>query len=76
MRDPEQAAALVDSFADTYPELKKHLIDERDVYMADALRHAPGTRIVAVIGAGHVPGISAILHRWRENNHPERMEHP
>ena len=39
------------------PGLKTTLIDERDLYMAQTIGHAPGTRIVAVVGAGHVPGI-------------------
>ena len=36
------------------PGLKTTLIDERDLYMAHTIGHAPGTRIVAVVGAGHV----------------------
>jgi pheromone shutdown-related protein TraB len=39
------------------PGLKTTLIDERDLYLAHTISHAPGTRIVAVVGAGHVPGI-------------------
>jgi len=39
------------------PDLKVTLIDERDLYMAHTIGHAPGVRIVAVVGAGHVPGI-------------------
>ena len=39
------------------PGLKTTLIDERDLYMAHTIGHAPGARIVAVVGAGHVPGI-------------------
>lgn len=39
------------------PGLKTTLIDERDLYMAQTIGHAPGVRIVAVVGAGHVPGI-------------------
>ena len=39
------------------PGLKTTLIDERDLYLAHTIGHAPGTRIVAVVGAGHVPGI-------------------
>jgi pheromone shutdown-related protein TraB len=33
------------------------LIDERDRYLAEKIRQAPGKKIVAVVGAGHVPGI-------------------
>jgi pheromone shutdown-related protein TraB len=39
------------------PGLKTTLIDERDLYLAHTIGHAPGARIVAVVGAGHVPGI-------------------
>ena len=39
------------------PGLKTTLIDERDLYLADRIGRAEGPRIVAVVGAGHVPGI-------------------
>jgi pheromone shutdown-related protein TraB len=43
------------------PMLKTILIDERDLYLAHTISHAPGARIVAVVGAGHVPGITRHL---------------
>ena len=39
------------------PEIKATLIDERDLYLAHEIGLAPGGKIVAVVGAGHVPGI-------------------
>jgi pheromone shutdown-related protein TraB len=45
------------TIGDKLPGLKTTLIDERDLYMAHTIGHAPGDRIVAVVGAGHVPGI-------------------
>ncbi len=39
------------------PTIRKTLIDERDQYLTAKIRSAPGEKIVAVIGAGHVPGI-------------------
>ena len=39
------------------PGLKTTLIDERDLYLAHSIGQAAGGRIVAVVGAGHVPGI-------------------
>ncbi|MBA4397910.1 MAG: TraB family protein [Syntrophus sp. (in: bacteria)] len=39
------------------PEVKTTLIDERDQYLAHRIGHAEGKKIVAVVGAGHVPGI-------------------
>ena len=39
------------------PVVKDILIDERDRYLAHKIRTAPGNKIVAVVGAGHVSGI-------------------
>lgn len=39
------------------PEMKNTLIDERDRYLAHTIGNAPGRKIVAVVGAGHIAGI-------------------
>lgn len=39
------------------PVLHQILIDERDQYLAEKIRNAPGEKIVAVVGLGHVAGI-------------------
>ncbi len=41
----------------THPIIEKILIDERDRFITESLRRADGQKIVAVVGAGHVPGI-------------------
>jgi pheromone shutdown-related protein TraB len=43
------------------PALKTVLIDERDTFLTEKMRQAPGRRVVAVVGAGHVAGIRAAL---------------
>jgi pheromone shutdown-related protein TraB len=43
------------------PEVKTTLIDERDQYLAHRISSAAGKKIVAVVGAGHVPGIQQYL---------------
>lgn len=48
---------LLIEIGDILPEIRQVLIDERDQYLAEKIRQAPGERIVAVVGAGHVPGI-------------------
>lgn len=48
---------LLSELGQTLPELHGIIIDERDQYLAHKIRTAPGKRIVAVVGAGHVPGI-------------------
>ena len=47
----------LETVGEKLPGLKTTLIDERDLYMAHTIGHASGARIVAVVGAGHVPGI-------------------
>jgi len=51
---------MMDELAVFLPSVKEVLIDERDQYLATKIYQAEGTRILAVIGAGHVPGIT----RW------------
>lgn len=49
------------TFGEKMPEVKVTLIDERDQYLTHSIIHAPGPKVVAVVGAGHVPGILAHL---------------
>ena len=48
-------------FAQAMPKVRESLIDERDKYLACKINGAPGDKIVAVVGAGHVPGITRYL---------------
>ncbi len=43
----------------SFPEIRRILIDERDQYLAHMIRTAPGKKIVAVVGAGHLSGIQS-----------------
>jgi pheromone shutdown-related protein TraB len=43
------------------PDLKRVLIDERDAYLSHRIREAPGQKLVAVVGAGHVAGMRRAL---------------
>jgi pheromone shutdown-related protein TraB len=57
---------VMTDFAGRFPRMKEVLIDERDSYMAEKIRQAPGDRIVAVVGAGHVEGITEQLSERHE----------
>ncbi|WP_447970299.1 TraB/GumN family protein [Nitrospira sp. M1] len=64
IRDLKKQDALSDMMEELgkeVPTLKKVLIDERDLYLAKKIRDAKGDRIVAVVGAGHMPGIQRTL---------------
>ncbi|QTA78030.1 Conjugal transfer protein [Desulfonema limicola] len=57
MKQQDMLESLLAEVGKSLPVLKKILIDERDQYLAQKIKTAPGKRIVAVVGAGHVPGI-------------------
>ena len=59
IKKQDQLEAIMTEFAQQYPEIKKRLIDERDTFLAQKIRTAPGTTTVAVVGAGHLEGIKA-----------------
>lgn len=61
LRESDTLTALLDELAQVLPMVKTILVDERDLYMANEIRHSPGERIVAVVGAAHLPGIVARL---------------
>lgn len=46
------------------PSVKETLIDERDRFLAAKINQAEGSKIVAVVGAGHCPGIESWLGRF------------
>ena len=54
---------MMDELAAYLPSVKEVLIDERDQYLAAKIYQAPGSRILAVIGAGHAPGITRRLNK-------------
>jgi pheromone shutdown-related protein TraB len=57
MKQQDMLASILDEVGKSMPQVRATLIDERDRYLAEKIRSAPGQTIVAVVGAGHVPGI-------------------
>ena len=63
LKEQDVLETLLSELGETLPDLQRVLIDERDQYLAQKIRTAPGEKIVAVVGAGHVPGIKKY---WEE----------
>ena len=57
LKKKDMLESLLEEIGESFPAIRQVLIDERDQYLACKIRTAPGRRIVAVVGAGHVPGI-------------------
>lgn len=61
LRRQDVLSELMEELGRALPGLKRVLIDERDAYLAERIRSAPGRRVVAVVGAGHVAGMQRAL---------------
>jgi pheromone shutdown-related protein TraB len=65
LKKKDVLSELMTELGEAMPELKKVLIDERDIYLAEKIKMSAGTKLVAVVGAGHLAGIKK---RIREDN--------
>ncbi len=65
LKKKDVLSELMSELGEAMPELKKVLIDERDIYLAEKIKNSPGRRLVAVVGAGHMAGI---VRNIREDN--------
>jgi len=65
LKESDALSEAMKMLAEQSPEMKRILIDERDQYMAEKIRQSMGKLVVAVVGAGHVKGLTAEL----ENKH-------
>ena len=63
LKESDALSEAMELLADQSPEMKRILIDERDQFMAEKIRQSPGKRFVAVVGAGHVKGLTKELER-------------
>ncbi|SET18216.1 pheromone shutdown-related protein TraB [Salinibacillus kushneri] len=63
MKSQDMLNSMLQEFTEYFPKLKKPLIDERDQYLSQRIKDAPGNKVVAVLGAAHVPGITRELHK-------------
>ena len=59
MKNEDVLESVLAEVGQQMPVLRNILIDERDQYLTEKIRSAPGEKIVAVVGAGHVPGIKS-----------------
>ena len=57
LKNKDQLENILDLLSESFPGVKDRLIDERDICLSQKIKDAPGESIVAIVGAGHVPGI-------------------
>ena len=63
LKERNEMDSMMDELADYMPVIKQVLIDERDQHLASKIWESEGNNIVAVLGAGHLPGVRAHLEK-------------
>lgn len=63
LKQSDMLDAALKEVAEEFPVVAKVLIHERDEVLAQNMKNAPGKKIVAVVGAAHVPGILKAIHK-------------
>lgn len=68
LKSQDMLTSALTELGESFPSLKRYLVDERDEFIAKSILNAPGKTIVAVVGAAHTVGMDEIL---RSGNAPE-----
>lgn len=61
LKEADALEAALSEVSEQFPTIKRVLVDERDKYLCEKIRTAPGRKIVAIIGAAHSLGIEKYL---------------
>lgn len=61
LRNSNEMDSMMNELSAYLPSVKSVLIDERDQYLASHIWQCKGNKVVAVLGAGHLPGVESYL---------------
>lgn len=61
LKSEDMLTSILKDLTESFPQLATPLVHERDQYLAEKIRMAPGNKVIAVLGAAHVPGIKKEL---------------
>ena len=76
LKKKDVLSELMSELGEAMPVLKRVLIDERDIYLAEKIKMSIGNKMVAVVGAGHVEGIKKRIVEDNSNVLPEISRFP
>lgn len=63
LKEADSLQVALSEISKQFPTVKRILVDERDQYLTEKIRTAPGKKIVAIIGAAHSIGIEKNLNK-------------
>jgi pheromone shutdown-related protein TraB len=61
LRSGQNLEQAIEQLSKTFPKLKQVMIDERDAFIAKKIIESESEKIVAVLGAGHIKGVTRYL---------------
>ncbi len=61
LKEQDMLNQALDEISKEFPNIKKTLVDERDQYLTYKIQNAPGTKVVAILGAAHTIGIKKLM---------------
>jgi len=61
LKKTSEMDSMMNELSDFLPKVKEVLIDERDRYLASHIWETKGNNVLAVLGAGHLPGVQKYL---------------
>jgi len=76
LKKKDVLSELMAELGEAMPVLKRVLIDERDIYLAEKIKMSAGKKLVAVVGAGHVEGIKKRIGEDQSKAMPEISTFP
>lgn len=63
LKQEDILTAAISELGDEFKGVKTALLEERDQYLAENIKNAPGDKVVAVLGAAHVPGVKKEIYK-------------
>ncbi len=74
LKQRNEMDSMMNELSEYMPVIKQVLIDERDQYLASKIWESEGSNIVAVLGAGHLPGVQAYLEKLGNGSASSNVE--
>ncbi len=74
LKNKDVITKLMEELSHEAPTIKKVLVDERDLYIANKILDSKGKKIVAAVGAGHLQGIKKYLDKKRDISELEKVQ--
>ncbi|MBC3798193.1 TraB/GumN family protein [Acetobacterium tundrae] len=63
LKSEDMLTAALSEMGSAFKGVKEYLVDERDQYLSQKIKNAPGDKVVAVLGAAHIPGIKEAINK-------------